>query len=239
MRMMFLRRRFLLRRRPRGGGRRRGALVPVFLCIAALLSIVFLFNGKVAPALEQLAVMRIYNIGSRTINSAIAAQLEELGVSYDTLVSLEKDSEGKITALKTNMIEVNRLKSRLMNSVIDEISALETSTLGIPLGNLTGIELLSGRGPDIPVKIVPLGTADTRYINHFSTAGINQTRHQIIMEVSVGMSVLLPGYETETTVMSQVTIAETVIVGSVPEAYTYLEDSNRGVIDLENEPLNR
>ena len=98
---------------------------------------------------------------------------------------------------------------------------MTSSDLSIPLGTLTGSNLLAGRGPHIRVRTQSVGTATARFDNQFSSSGINQTRHRIILDVDVHVSILLPGLTTYTKVSNEISVAETVIVGGVPETYTY------------------
>ena len=91
--------------------------------------------------------------------------------------------------------------------------------LGIPLGNIFLPELLSGRGPLLPVKIISVSSSDAKFMNRFSEAGINQTLHQIVIEVILAATALTPVGTTTVQVSSQVVVAETVIVGTVPNSY--------------------
>ena len=140
-------------------------------------------------------------------------------IQYDRIVYFEKDLEGRITALKTNMSEVNRLKTAILNLINDEILALDTSGLGIPIGSLILPELFSGRGPEIPVRILSIRNSDAAFSSYFTEAGINQTLQQLTMEVSVDVSVLVMGSTASFTVSSQVVVAETIIVGQVPDTF--------------------
>ena len=140
-------------------------------------------------------------------------------IAYDRIVFFEKDLDGRITALKTNMSEVNRLKTDILNIINDEILALDTSDIGIPLGSLILPELLSGRGPAIPVHILSIRNSDANFVSHFSQAGINQTLHRLNMEVSIDVAVLVLGETNSFTMSSEVVVAETVIVGEVPQTY--------------------
>ena len=126
---------------------------------------------------------------------------------------------GRITALKTNISEVNRLKTDILNLINDEILAMDTSHLGVPLGSLFLPELFSGRGPSIPVQIISIRNSDGSFESHFTEAGINQTMHQLTMEVLVDVSVLVLGETHSFTVSSQVVVAETIIVGDVPDTF--------------------
>ena len=121
--------------------------------------------------------------------------------------------------MKTNIGEVNRLKADILNIINDEILALDSSDLGIPLGSLFLPEFISGRGPEIPVHIIAIRNSDATFESHFSEAGINQTLHQVTMVVSVDVAVLVLGKTDTFTMTSEVVVAETVIVGAVPDTF--------------------
>ena len=135
------------------------------------------------------------------------------------MIYFEKDLDGRITALKTNMSEVNRLKTDILNLINDEILSLTTEDLGIPLGSLFLPEFFSGRGPIIPVQILSIRNSDASFSSSFSEAGINQTLQQMTMHVSVDVAVLVLGQTKSFTISSQVVVAETIIVGDVPDTY--------------------
>ena len=119
------------------------------------------------------------------------------------------------------MSEVNRLKTDILGIINEEILALDTSDIGIPLGSLILPELLSGKGPVIPVRILSIRNSDATFSSDFSQAGINQTIHQVIMEVSVDVAILVLGETDSFTVTSQVVVAQTVIVGEVPDTFLH------------------
>ena len=121
--------------------------------------------------------------------------------------------------MKTNMAEVNRLKTDILNLINDEILAQDTSHLGVAIGSLVFPEFLSGKGPEIPVKILSIRNSDGSFTSGFTEAGINQTLHQLSMQVLVDVTVLVLGKAESFTVSSQVVVAETVIVGQVPETF--------------------
>ena len=174
---------------------------------------------KYDNVIRELAKVQIRNSTSDLTNDAIAKQIANGNIAYDRIVYFEKDLEGRITALKTNIGEVNRLKSDILNIINDEILALDSSDLGIPLGSLFLPEFISGRGPEIPVHIIAIRNSDATFESHFSEAGINQTLHQVTMVVSVDVAVLVLGQTNSFTISSQVVVAETIIVGDVPDTY--------------------
>jgi len=193
----------------------RRILLAFFVCLV----LIAFFRIKYRSQIRRLAETQVINTTSDLINDAIDMQMESGDIQYDRIVFFEKDLNGKITALKTNMSEVNRLKTAILNLINDEILALDTSKLGIPIGSLLLPELLGGRGPNIPVEILSIRNSDASFYSSFSEAGINQTLQQLSMEIRVDVAVLVLGQTSTFPVSSQVVIAETIIVGQVPETF--------------------
>lgn len=191
----------------------------VIILLAVSLVLLVFFRVKFNDAILSLAQTQVSNTTSDLINDAIDQQIEDGNIQYDRMVYFEKDLDGKITALKTNMSEVNRLKTDILNLINDEILALSTEDLGIPLGSLFIPEFLSGRGPSIPIQIMSIRNSDASFSSDFSEAGINQTLQQLNMHVSVDVTILVLGKAESFTISSQVVVAETIIVGDVPNTY--------------------
>ena len=191
----------------------------LFVLLIAVLVLFFVLRSKYRLVIEDLAQTQVKNTTSDLTNDAIAKQIEVGDIQYDRIVFFEKDLDGRITALKTNMSEVNRLKTDILGIINDEILALDNSDIGIPLGSLFLPELFSGKGPAIPVRILSIRNSDANFTSSFTQAGINQTLHRLNMEVSIDVAVLVLGDTSSFTMTSEVVVAETVIVGDVPETY--------------------
>lgn len=198
---------------------RRRLLAWMLLLLGLGLALVILYRQRVDPVLEDMARAMVDNVASNTINAAIDTQIANGNIDYNRLVLFEKDLNGRITAIKTNMTEVNRLKTQLLDILNDTLLELSSDELKIPVGNLILPEIFSGRGFEIPVMILSISTSDARFRSAFSAAGINQTCHQILLEVEVGVTVLLPGDALTMTVVSEMVVAQTIIVGDVPTSY--------------------
>ena len=179
----------------------------------------FVFRNRYDSVIAALAQTQVKNATSDLINDAIDYQITKGTIQYDRMVYFEKDLDGKITALKTNMSEVNRLKTDLLNIINDEILAIDSDHLGIPLGSLILPEFFAGKGPLIPVQILTIRNSEAAFSSEFSQAGINQTLQRLNMQVSVDVAVLILGKVDSFTISSQVVVAETVIVGQVPEMF--------------------
>ena len=189
--------------------------------IVLALTAVMLLNSQLRPLLESLAVTRASSAVNRIVIEAVDEAIQSGSISYEQLISFEKDGEGKITAVHSNMAACNRLQAEILDIILERISQVSARELSIPIGTLTGSALLAGRGPRVTVRMETIGSSSARFQNAFSSSGINQTNHRIILHIDVSVAILLPGFTTATKVSNAVTVAETVIVGSVPETYTY------------------
>ena len=181
-----------------------------------------LFFAAVAIFLKdlsaQIAVSDASDIVTVQINNAISDIMAEQDYSGDYFVSFEKDAAGDVTAISSNMARINALSAKILHRVV---GATENRTIeiGIPAGNLTGISLLMGRGPNIPVQIIVLTSSRVEFNNSIVTAGINQTKHQINLEVIVDIDILVPWGTESSQVMTEILIADTIVVGQVPDTY--------------------
>ena len=199
--------------------RMRGLVRLFCLLMTAAILLLVIFRTRYHDTIRELAETQVRNSTSDLINDAIDCQIETGNIQYDRIVFFEKDLNGKITALKTNMSEVNRLKTDTLNLINDEIMALDTSDLGIPVGSLLFPEFFAGRGFQIPVHILSIRNSDAGFESYFTEAGINQTLQQLTMNVLVDVSILVLGRTESFTVSSQVVVAETIIVGQVPDTF--------------------
>lgn len=193
-------------------------LTVIFTLLLALTVAVVL---HMKPVVVDLATARTSNAVNRIVVAAVNDAVDSGRIDYEQLVDFDKDADGHVTALRSNMAAFNRLQASIANDILQRMAEVSSTDLAIPIGTLTGSPLLAGRGPCLRVRMQSVGTATARFDNQFSSAGINQTRHRIILDVDVHVSILLPGLTTYTKVSNEISVAETVIVGGVPETYTY------------------
>lgn len=193
----------------------------LFVGMTLVLATAVYATAQLRPLLESMATTRVSNTVNRIVFEAVNEAIESGEITYDQLISFEKDNDGKITAVHSNMAACNRLQVEILDIILARIDQVSARELSIPVGSLTGSALLAGRGPRIKVRMESVGSSSARFENEFSSAGINQTNHRIVLHIDVSVAILLPGFTTATEVSNAVTVAETVIVGSVPDTYTY------------------
>ncbi len=209
-----------MRRPPHKRSRRRPVQlksIQVTLLLALVLSVYFiaLLELRLRPVAEQLAARQVNNRVTAELNAALSG----LQAGYDRLVEIQRGEDGAITAVTSNMEQVNQIRAQGVQVALDTIAAIDVHTLGIPLGSLFDFDLLWAKGPEVQVHSLVAGTVNTRVYSDFRSAGINQTLHRVLLDVEVPLTVLLPGSRGETLVRVTVCVAETVIVGRVPQTY--------------------
>lgn len=222
------------RRAPAPPGRRKTLLWLTVIFLTATAAF-FGLEMKMRPLVKTYAQGRAAYIATRAVNEAVEEEIEEQGDIYDNLVYFEKNSDGDIMAVKTDSVKINRFKSSILSKINEKIYQNSSSLIEVPLGNIINGELFSGRGPGVPVLLQMINNANASFVSEFTQAGINQTRHRLIINVSVGMSVLLPGGRAYFEVTTEVNLAETIIVGKVPESYTDIVDSRDSILEKYND----
>ncbi len=202
-------------------GRRRASWLVLLGIVLVLAAASVCVSVRLRPLLSRLAVARASNMVNRIVTTAVNEAVDSGKIRYDQLITFEKDNEGRIAAVHSNMAVCNRLQSEILDLILSRLEEVPARELSIPLGTVIGTPLLAGRGPRIRVRMESAGSSSARFENTFTSAGINQTSHRIVLHIDVSIAILLPGFTTATKVSNAVTVAETVIVGAVPESYTY------------------
>ncbi len=190
-----------------------------FLAVLILLTLFILRASLYFRELSAaMALSNATDLITMTINDIVLQTMSDPQLTYDYFVTLERDNEGRITAIITNMVQVNTLSAKLLNAVVKAADQGELD-LSIPLGDLMGISFLLGRGPRVPVKITLLTSSHADFHNELISVGINQTKHQVMLSLIVDADVLLPWEVLSTQLESSILVAENMIVGQVPDTY--------------------
>ncbi|MCL1866381.1 MAG: sporulation protein YunB [Oscillospiraceae bacterium] len=202
------------RRTHRKVGRRLIAAGLILTVAAAIADI------RVRPMIHKAGGYQSHIAAVRIIDSVVYDEVGEY--SYDELIILSRDESGNVVSIESNMVNINRLKARVTHQINERLSEIEHSDVQIPIGTVSGFNMLYGRGFKIPVKLTPKGYANVNLVSKFTSAGINQTLHQITLTVSAEITAIIPGYTNSVEVETEFIVAQTVIVGYVPESYTHI-----------------
>lgn len=210
----------------------RGRLLVIFLLLSFLGALLTL---RIRPVMLQYASNLVQYTATRAINDAMQDKIYQHRAEYQELVVLDRDNENRVTALKTDAIAINRIKTETVDTLYDALNQLESTALNIPVGTIFAPHYCSGLGPKIKLGMAGLGFASADFISAFTQAGINQTRHRLILEVRADVSVLTPLGSQTTSVTSRFNVTDTVIVGTVPDQYTYIDDTEQSLLGKIND----
>ena len=205
----------------RGSGR----LLALVIGVGLALAVIFLIDSALRPTLTALARAGVENAVTRIVNDAVNGTLTSEAISYSDLVTLEKDAAGQVSVLAANTAQLNALRTEILDQVLTQVEQLDSQELGVPLGSLTGLATASDLGPVLPVRVLTPAVPTADFENVFTSTGINQTLHRIMLNVRVECTLLIPGGPVDTAVEAQVCAAETLLVGQVPDAYLELPGS--------------
>lgn len=198
--------------------------------IILLVLIVFgliLLDMRLRPIIKSIMADKARSVAVRAIDNAVNHELGTQNFKYSDIVQIERAEEGKLLGITTNVQKINCLRSSLSNAISNELNKEEIKKIKIPLGAILGTELFSGSGPIITVKLFVTGNVATDFESELSEAGINQTKHRISLNTKVNVAAIIPGYPVDTNVNTNITIAETVIVGEVPKVYASAESTKK------------
>ena len=198
------------------------ALITLAVALIVAASVIALLEAKLRPVVAELASARAQNAMTAVVENAVTADLAARQVSYADFVTIQRDEGGAITALTTDMARMNLLRAELAAAILEALEGVDVSEIQVPLGSLFDLEPLWAKGPALRVRAMTVGTVQAEFDSQLTSAGVNQTLHRIWLEVNVPMTLLLPGGEVETSLHTRLCVAETVIVGQVPDTYLQL-----------------
>ena len=208
----------------RFGGRRRlsGKFLLILILVLITFFLFFLIENNIKPTIESIAKSKANLTAVEIINKTIYDDVLQT-TKYDNLINVQKDAQQRITLIQANSIEISRLISQTGIKIKEALTQIEKQVIEIPLGQALGSYIFAAYGPPIKVRLLPVGEVEVKLHQDFYEAGINQTRHILYLDVSVLIKVVVPLFSEEFVVNTKAPIAETIIVGDVPNTLFRLE----------------
>lgn len=152
----------------------------MILFFLLLLFLILGIRSWIEPTVEERLSYQSRVLVTAAINQTVAEELERLGVTYHQMIHLTRDGTGRITALQADTVLLNQIKSAITEQVGERLQELSSHRLSIPLGSLTGLKILSGRGPSVSFRLLPESVVMTNLYHEFTQAGVNQTLHRVL-----------------------------------------------------------
>jgi len=192
---------------------RRAVTMTLILAVVLLL-----IDRNFKPLVFSLAEARSAAMASQVLNGALAEAIED-GIAYDDLMTVRMDERGQVALLMANTMRMNQLADRAGQAALKRLNNMSSERVTVPLGAALGMTIFAGKGPGVPVSIVPIGSIATDFATEFEACGINQTRHKVYLKVTASIRIVIPTGAKTTQVSANMLVAESIIVGSVPEGF--------------------
>ena len=200
--------------------------IGIFFCFL-LLIIVFIIaylNKVVNPVIIESSSAKTRSLSQKAVEEAIYETMKGTSISlYDSLIMINRDANGDVSYISTNSLQINMLARELAKASQSKLETLGAKGIDIPLGTFTGMPIFVGRGPNINIKMLPIGSINCKFKSEFINAGINQTNHKIYLSITSKVSVILPTANQNVETTTQIMIAESIIVGKIPQTYLQSE----------------
>ena len=200
--------------------RRKTALLCLLVCIALIVGGVLMVERNLTRVVLSLAQAQARAMAVRILNESAAELLSTGAVTYDALMNVVSDTSGQVRLIQANTPEMNRLAAQVSLLAQSKLQDARDQVVRIPLGSALGLTLFAGAGPRIEVRVLPVGSVHAEFLTTFQSAGINQTRHQVSLVLTAQVQLVIPTGAKTVSVNTQVAMAESIIVGEVPETFT-------------------
>lgn len=190
-----------------------------FTLLFAVLALLFLLAERnFRPLVLSLAEARSAALASQVLLGAMSEAMGS-GIDYEELMNVRMNHEGQVALLSANAVRMNMLADTAGRAAMERLERMSGERVQVPLGAALGFSLLAGSGPDIPVSIVPVGSVRTEFATEFEASGINQTRHKVYLSLTANIRIVIPTGAKNTEVTANMLVAESIIVGGVPEGF--------------------
>lgn len=200
--------------------RSRMALACLFMSLLLIVGGVLMVEHNLTRVVLSLAQAQARAMAVRILNEAAAELLSTGAVTYDSLMHVTADGDGQVRLIQANTPEMNRLAAQVSLLAQERLQGTRDEAVRVPLGSAVGLTLFAGAGPKIEVRILPVGSVHAEFHTDFHTAGINQTRHRVSLVLTAQVQLVIPTGAQTVEATTQVAMAESIIVGEVPDTFT-------------------
>ena len=196
-------------------------ILKLIIILVAMTVIIKLVLNYIEPIFGAMCEEKINSIATIITNQQSTIVMNKY--QYEELYSIEKDTNGNIVIINSNVVPINNMISELTENIQVEFDKIENPKISFALGGLSGVYFLSGVGPEISLRVSVTGTVETNIRSEFISQGINQTLHRVYVDFDCNMQIVTPLKSYDKNITNQVIIAEHVIVGNIPNSYYNLE----------------
>ena len=208
-----------------GGKKKRRVLRLTVLMLLSLLLVFLWLERNLEAVILNMAHARAEAMAAGYLNEAVR-NIMGGEVTYEDMITVRTDEKGRVTMLQANAVRMNELATMTALEAQSRLESAEAQSVAIPLGAALGIPFLSALGPRVQVRIVPVSAVSAAFSTEFESAGINQTRHKIYLSLHTVVRLVIPSSARQVTLNGQMLIAESIIVGDVPQSFVNVPETS-------------
>lgn len=197
----------------------------ILLGVLLLTALALYIEGNLTEVTLSLAQAKAKTLAVTVLNETVEQVVQE-GMGYDALVHVTKDEAGQVRLIQADTTAMNHLAARVSALAQEKLDSTENRAVQVPLGSALGLTLFAGAGPKLRVQVLPVGAIAARFDTEFQAAGINQTRHRILLTMTATVKLVIPTGAKTVEASTQVAVAESIIVGEVPQSFVDVEDKD-------------
>lgn len=190
------------------------AICFVLVVIGALLY----FNFVINPVILSMSEIKVKSLTQRAVNQAVY-EVVNSGPVYDDMIKISRNESGMVTLISADATEINRLARDLVKLSEVKLGEISERGIAIPIGTFSGMPIFVGRGPEVSIRLIPIGVISCSFRSEFRQAGINQTTHRIYVNINSNVSVVMPTQNQNIATTTELLLAESIIIGSIPSTY--------------------
>lgn len=198
---------------------RKKKLLLVFLCfVLVAIAVLFYFNYIINPVILSMSEIKVKSLTQKAVNQAVY-EVANSGPVYDDMIKISRNSSGMVTLISADSNEINRLARDLVKLSEVKLGEISERGISIPVGTFSGMPIFVGRGPEVRIRLIPIGVISCSFRSEFNSAGINQTNHRIYVNIYSNVSVVMPTQNQNIATTTELLLAESIIIGEVPNTY--------------------
>ena len=190
----------------------------LLLVLTLVCGVYLFFDLRVRPTLLTVADVQVTRMAVEAINKTVQQEVTRNNIGYQDFITVHRDYNGRVALMQANTLRINKLAADITLDVQQRLRGLEREQVSVPFGQIMGSRIFADLGPRISIRIYPMGVVNVDVMDSFEQPGINQTRHKIYLDFTTMVRVVIPLYSGEVEVVSKVPVAESIIVGDVPDA---------------------
>lgn len=195
------------------------AFIIIIIASISVIGMLMLLDIKLRDVFFNIAEVKAVQLVTEAIQESLQEEAMNENIRYQDLIYIHKDSEGRITLMQADTLKVNKIASNTSIAAQKTLENLKWQSFSIPIGQVFGFPIFANWGPRLRYSIMQVGSVKFNITDKFESAGINQTKHTIYLNLDTDVRIVVPSKSGEAVVSTQMPLTENIIVGRIPDTF--------------------